>query len=39
LVSLTFYERGGTNLRARLMWRLVAMSLGDITEHPSLLWH
>jgi hypothetical protein len=36
--NLTFCEQGGTNQAARLLWPLVAMVLGDITECPSLLW-
>jgi hypothetical protein len=37
-VSPTFYERGGTNWEVWLLWPLVAMSLGDISESTSLLW-
>jgi hypothetical protein len=37
LVSPTFFERGGTNPWAQLLWPLIVMGLGDIIEHMSLL--
>jgi hypothetical protein len=36
-VSHIFYERGGTNRPAWLLWPLVATRPDDITESPSLL--
>jgi hypothetical protein len=37
-ISLTFCEWWGTNQTAQLLWPLVAMVPGDITECPSLMW-